>query len=133
LRASTAISRVTGLHPGDEAANVARHFPAAGLATSANQKYGSDPRRLGDVAATLPSGATSESAPWTGFSATTMTRSGAPVHGAAGEGKTVRSATSAQSAANAGDCAAQKSNAPNPAATGSNAVAAVTNQLTRSI
>src|ERR1700727_3636131 len=114
LRASTTISRLTGLHP-LEAESVACHFPAAGFATSANQKYGSEPRRSGDVAATLPSGATSDSAPSTGFSETTITRSGAPVHGPGGDGSTVRSVASAQFAASAaaGDPIAGKSQAPN--------------------
>ena len=116
FRASTVISRATGLHPPD-AASVACHFPAAGFATSANQKYGSPPWRSGAVAATLPSGATSDSAPSTGFSATTITRSGAPVHGPAGDGSTVRSAASAQlRPRSAGDPVAETSKAERAAA-----------------
>jgi hypothetical protein len=44
----------------------------------------------------LPSGAISESSPSSGFSATTSTRKGAPVHGAIGEGKTASSDVSTQ-------------------------------------
>ena len=47
----------------------ARHVPAVGDATSANQKYGGPPWRSRDLAATLPSGAISDSSPSTGFSA----------------------------------------------------------------
>jgi hypothetical protein len=110
------------LHPAD-AASDARHFPATGFATSANQNYGSEPRRSGAVAATLPSGDISDSAPSTGFSETTITRSGAPVHGEAGEGNTVMSVGSAQVAANAGDCTVETSSAADKAA----------NQRTRSM
>ncbi len=49
--------------------SLACHVPAAGVATSANQKYGGPPRRSRDLAATLPSGAISESSPSSGFSA----------------------------------------------------------------
>src|SRR5262249_57156390 len=75
-----------------------RHVPAAGAATSANQKYGGPPCRSRDLTATLPSGATSESSPASGFSAATMTRRGAPLQGTIGEGKTAISAASSQAA-----------------------------------
>jgi len=48
------------------------------------------------LAATLPFGATSESSPWIGFSVATMTRNGAPFHGAIGAGSTAMSAASSQ-------------------------------------
>src|SRR5216684_4149738 len=67
----TAISRVIVPHSAGarSRASVARHVPAAGDATSANQKYGGPPCRSRDLAATLPSGAISESSPSSGFSA----------------------------------------------------------------
>ena len=77
-------------------ASVACHVPAAGEATSANQKYGGPPCRSRDLAATLPSGAISESSPSSGFSAAKTTRKGAPFHGAIGEGRTASSAASSQ-------------------------------------
>src|SRR5439155_2441762 len=94
----TAISRVIVLHSAGarSRASVACHVPAAGLATSANQKYGGPPCRSRDLAATLPSGAISKSSPSSGFSAAKTTRKGAPFHGATGEGKTASSAASAQ-------------------------------------
>ena len=64
--------------------------------TSANQKYGGPPCRSRDLAATLPSGAISESSPSSGFSAAKMTRNGAPFHGVTGEGRTASSAASSQ-------------------------------------
>src|SRR5258708_36518929 len=73
-------------------ASVARHVPAAGVLTSANQKYGGPPWRWRDLAATLPSGPISDSSPSSGFSAAKMTRSGAPFHGVTGDGSTVRPA-----------------------------------------
>jgi hypothetical protein len=81
-----------------------------------------------------PSGATSESDPSTGFSETTMTRSGAPFHGPAGDGKTVISAASAQvaDAAAAGDVVAESSDVTSPAAT-SDDVAATENHRARSM
>ena len=96
--ARTAIGRVIVLHsPGAwSRASFACHVPAAGDATSANQKYGGPPWRSRDLAATLPSGAISESSPSSGFSAAKMTRRGAPFHGATGEGKTASSAASSQ-------------------------------------
>ena len=96
--ARTAISRVIVLHSAGarSRASVARHVPAAGDATSANQKYGGPPCRSRDLAATLPSGAISESSPSSGFSAAKMTRRGAPFHGATGEGRTASSAASSQ-------------------------------------
>ena len=89
LRALTEISRVIVLQSavGWSSVRVACHVPAAGAATSANQEYGALPRRSDDLAATLPSGATSEIIPWSGFSVTIMTRSGVPFQGANGEGK----------------------------------------------
>ena len=96
--ARTAMSRVIVLHPAGarSRASVARHVPAAGDLTSANQKYGGPPCRSRDLAATLPSGAISESSPSSGFSAAKMTRKGAPFHGATGEGRTAISAASSQ-------------------------------------
>ncbi len=94
----TAISRVIVLHSAGalSRASVACHVPAAGDATSANQKYGGPPCRSRDLAATLPSGAISESSPSSGFSAAKTTRKGAPCHGAIGEGRTASSAASSQ-------------------------------------
>ena len=96
--ARTAISRVIVLHSAGarSRASVACHVPAAGAATSANQKYGGPPCRSLDLAATLPSGAISESSPSIGFSAAKMTRRGAPFQGATGEGRTASSAASSQ-------------------------------------
>src|SRR5262249_3042112 len=93
LSARTAISRE--IMP-QSAASVACHVPAAGVATSANQKYGGPPCRSRDAAATLPSGATSENSPCRGFSAAKMTRNGAPFHGPTGDGRTAISASSSQ-------------------------------------
>jgi hypothetical protein len=86
------------LHPAGARAraSVARHVPAAGDATSANQKYGGPPCCSRDLAATLPSGAISESSPSSGFSTAKTTRKGAPFHGATGEGKTASSPASSQ-------------------------------------
>ena len=99
--ALTAISRVIVLHSAGARSRTsrARHVPAAGEATSAYQKYGGPPCRSRDLAATLPSGAMSESSPSSGFSPAKMTRSGAPFHGATGEGITASSAASAQAVA----------------------------------
>ena len=96
--ARTAISRVIVPQSAGarSRASVARHVPAAGDLTSASQKYGGPPWRSRDRAATLPSGAISESSPSSGFSAVNMTRSGAPFHGAIGEGSTASSAASSQ-------------------------------------
>jgi len=82
--------------------------------------------RPADLAATRPSGAISESAPCSGFSVTTMTRSGAPFHGATGEGKTVSPAAFPQpsDAALAGASIVTKRN---------KTVAAAANRLARSI
>src|SRR5262249_57473731 len=77
-------------------ASVTRHVPAAGAATSANQKYGGPPIRSRDLAATLPLGAIRDSSPSSGFSATKRTRKGAPFHGVTGEGRTPPSAASPQ-------------------------------------
>src|SRR5262249_19031218 len=67
----TAISRVTVLQPevAWPRARFTRHVPAAGDATSANQKYGGPPCRSCDFAAMLPSGAIHENPPPGGFSA----------------------------------------------------------------
>ena len=96
--AATAISRVIVLHAAGalSRASFACHVPAAGDATSANQKYGGPPCRSRDWAATFPSGAISESSPSSGFSAAKTTRKGAPFHGAIGEGRTASSAASSQ-------------------------------------
>jgi hypothetical protein len=94
----TAISRVIVLHSADAPSRVsfACHVPAAGAATSANQKYGGPPCRSRDLAATFPSGAIRESSPSSGFSAAKTTRKGAPFHGAIGEKRTASSAASSQ-------------------------------------
>src|ERR1700681_730303 len=94
----TAISRVIVLHSAGalSRASVACHVPAIGDVTSTNQKYGGPPCRSRDLAATLPSGAISESSPSSGFSAAKTTRKGAPFHGAIGEGRTASSASSSQ-------------------------------------
>src|SRR5664279_1896275 len=92
--ARTAMSRVIGLQPAG--ARLACQVPAAGEATSANQKYGGPPCRSLDLAATLPSGAISENSPSSGFSAAKTTRKAAPFHGATGEDMTASSAASSQ-------------------------------------
>src|SRR5262249_28946842 len=94
----TAISRVIVLHSTDARSrvSVARQVPAAGAATSANQKYGGPPCRSRDVAATRPSGPISENSPSRGFSAVKMTRNGAPFHGAIGDDNSAISAASSQ-------------------------------------
>ena len=96
--ACTAISRVIVLHSpvARLRASFACHVPAAGDATSANQKYGGPPYRPRDLAATVPSGAISESSPSIGFSAAKTTRKGAPRQGVTGEDKTASSAASLQ-------------------------------------
>src|SRR4029077_9901493 len=103
----TAISRVIVLHSAGARSRASRtcHFPAAGEARSANQKYGGPPCRSRDVAATLPSGAIRESSPSSGFSAAKTTRNGARFHGAIGEGKTASSAASSQAPDGACACA----------------------------
>src|SRR5262245_36415527 len=97
-RSCTAISRVMVLQASGARARVswACHFPAGGELTSAYQKYGGPPCRSRDFAATLPSGAISESSPSSGFSAANTTRSGAPRHGVIGEDRTASSAASSQ-------------------------------------
>ena len=94
--ARTAMSRVIVAHPAGarSRASVARHVPAAGDLTSANQKYGGPPWRSRDFAATLPSGAISENSPSSDFSAVKMTRKGAPFHGETGDGRIAISAAS---------------------------------------
>src|SRR4029077_12733617 len=89
LSERTLISRVIGPHPAPACwgVSVACQEPAAGASISVNQKYGGPPWRSREVAATLPSGPVSESSPCSGFSVTSMTRSGAPFHGAHGEGR----------------------------------------------
>jgi hypothetical protein len=64
-----------------------------------------------------------------------MTRSGAPVQGACGDGKTVTSAVSAQAsdAAIAGDAASENNNKEDPPAVSKNAVAAAAKRRPRSI
>src|SRR5260370_1157153 len=91
----TAISRVIVLHSAGarSRASVARHVPAAGDLTSANQKYGGPPCRSRDLAATFPSGAISASSPSSGLSAAKTTRKGAPFHGPIGEARTGAAAT----------------------------------------
>src|SRR5258708_5745976 len=68
LRALTEISRAIVLQSAVawSSARVACHMPAAGSATSANQEYGAPPCRSDDLAATLPSGATSDITPSSG-------------------------------------------------------------------
>src|SRR5207344_2200367 len=86
LSGRTLISRLIGPQPAPcWGVSVACQEPAAGALTSVNQKYGGPPWRSREVAATLPSGPVSESSPWSGFSVTSMTRSGAPFPGAHGE------------------------------------------------
>src|SRR5262245_9553859 len=75
------------------------HLPATGFGTPANQEYGGPPKRVSEVAATLPFGATSESLPSSGFSAANRTRSGAPRQGEIGDGSTAISLASSQLAA----------------------------------
>src|ERR1700730_16803466 len=79
------------------------------------------------MAATLPSGAISESSPSSGFSAARITRRGAPFHGASGDGRTASSAASSQlpSAASARASVAEKRKTKNPPAISDNADAAV--------
>ena len=131
----TAISRVIVLHSAGalSRASVACHVPAAGDATSANQKYGGPPCRSRDLAATLPSGAISESSPSSGFSAAKTTRKGAPFHGAIGEGKTASSAASSQMPDGPWACAstAEKRKTKNAPAISNNAVTAAANWRAR--
>src|SRR5215211_7142420 len=131
LRSLTAISRVIVLHSAGarSRASFACHVPAAGDATSANQKYGGPPCRSRDLAATLPLGAISESSPSSGFSAAKMTRNGAPFHGAIGEGRTASSAASSQTPGRpwAGESATENRMAKNAPAISNDAVAAAAN------
>src|SRR3954465_1354709 len=85
-------------------ASLACHVPAAGDATSANQKSGGPPCRSRDLAATLPSGAISENSPSSGFSAAKKTRKGAPFQGVTGEGRIASSAASSQARDGAWAC-----------------------------
>src|SRR6266852_5020476 len=134
-RPLTAISRVILLHSAGarSRASCACHVPAAGDATSANQKYGGPPCRSRDLAATLPSGAISESSPSSGFSAAKTTRKGAPFHGATGEGKTASSAASSQLPDGPCACAsaAERRKIKNAPATSNNAVTAAANRRAR--
>src|SRR5258706_14270571 len=90
LRALTEISRAIVLQSAVawSSARVACHMPAAGAATSANQEYGAPPCRSDDLAATLPSGATSGIKPSNGFSVPIITPSDAPFQGASREATT---------------------------------------------
>src|SRR5215218_8111439 len=116
LRSLTAISRVIVLHSADarSRASFACHVPAAGDATSANQKYGGPPCRSRDLAATLPLGAISESS---------------PSHGAIGEGRTASSAASSQTPGRpwAGESATENRMAKNAPAISNDGVAAAAN------
>ena len=98
LPALTAMSWVIALHSAELIGRQRRAPCARGGHRNLGEPGIGRGRRAGrrDLAATLPSGAISDSAPSSGFSVTTMTRSGAPFHGATGEGNTVRSAASAQ-------------------------------------
>src|SRR6266852_4091753 len=129
-RPPTAISRVIVLHSAGawSRASFACHVPAAGDATSANQKYGGPPCRSRVLAAMLPSGAIRESSPSSGFSAAKTTRNGAPFHGAIGDGKTASSAASSQvpDGASALASAAERRKTKDAPASSNNAVAAAT-------
>src|SRR5215831_5023489 len=96
--ARTTMSRVIELHSDGARgrASFACHVPAAGDATSTNQKYGGPSYCLRDATATLPSGAISESSPSKLFSEAITTRNGAPFHGEIGEASTAISAGSSQ-------------------------------------
>src|ERR1700735_2696684 len=98
LGAATAMSRVMVPQPPGALlpVSVMCQVPAAGVATSAYQKYGGPPLRSPDFAATLPLGATNDSAPSIGFSETNSTRSGTPCHGAIGAGSTATPAACSQ-------------------------------------
>src|SRR6478672_13853641 len=129
-RSATGMSRVIVLHAPDPSArvSVACHVPAAGAATSANQKYGGPPWRSLDLTATLPSGAISASSPLIGFSAAKITRSGAPFQGAIGAGKTATSAAASQLADSLA-CAFVEISAENAPGTNNKAVAAAAKRL----
>ena len=101
LSGRTLISRVIGPHPAPACwgVSVACQEPDAGALISVDQKYGGPPWRSREVAATLPSGPVSESSPCSGFSVTSMTRSGAPLHGAHGEGRSAISPAASQAGA----------------------------------
>src|SRR3954463_1836458 len=127
----TAISRVIVLHSADalSRASVACHMPAAGDGTSTNQEYGGPPCRSRDLAATLPSGAISESSPSSGFSAAKTTRKGAPFHGVTGEGRIASSAASSQARDGAWACdpTAEQRKTKSAPAISENAVATAAN------
>ena len=114
-------------------ASFACHVPTAGDATSTNQKYGGPPCRSRDFAATVPSGAISESSPSSGFSAAKTTRKGAPFHGAIGENKTASSAASSQLPAGAFACepTAENRKTKNAPAISNHAVTAAANWRAR--
>src|SRR5581483_3540910 len=94
----TVMSRVMAAQP-DALVSFACQTPGAGAATSAYQEYGGPSKRSCELAATLPSGAISDSSPSSGFSAATSTRSGMPFQGANGAGRTVMSFASLQALA----------------------------------
>ena len=94
----TVMSRVIAAQP-DAPVNFACQTPGAGEATSAYQEYGGPSKRSCELAATLPSGAISDSSPSSGFSAATSTRNGTPFHGANGAGNMVISLASVQALA----------------------------------
>jgi hypothetical protein len=85
------------------------------------------------LAATLPSGAISESSPSSGLSEEKMTRKGAPFHGAIGDGKIATSAASSQvpSGPAARESATEKKKTKDVPALSSNAVAAAANRRAR--
>jgi hypothetical protein len=85
------------------------------------------------LAATLPSGAISESSPSSGFSAAKITRKGTPFHGAIGEGKTASSAASSQlpNVPSARDSTTEKRKTKNAPAISNDAVPAPANWLAR--
>ena len=89
-------ARAQGPAPTCWGVSVACQEPAAGALISVNQKYGGPPWRSREVAATLPSGPVNESSPSSGFSVTSMTCSGAPFHGAHGEGRSAISPAASQ-------------------------------------
>ena len=129
------ISRVIALHSVNARSRerVACHVPAAGEATSANQKYGGPPRRSRDLAVSFPSGAISESSPSSGSSAAKTTRKGAPFQGAIGEDKTATSAALAQLLPGFSACKSdtEKTTTKNALATSNDAVTAAENWRAR--
>jgi len=104
--------------------SVARQVPAAGAATSANQYEGGPPSLAADLAATLPSGAISESDPCSGFSAATRTCKGAPFQGDSGAARIAIWAACSQLADELSAQALAAGKTENAAATSTEAVAA---------